>query len=132
MWFRSLTKLPGSEAFIMNNCLTETNADAYQIKTQTKTLAKHRLNAVFSNPIQPHVGHKKLSEEEKFRPPSGGSAMISSLPLREFDIGQKDRIYSEKTRLLMSTVKSQSLEISLWMSCYIQEGFSPTESTENE
>ena len=54
---------------------------------------------------------KKLSDTEKQLPTSGGVAVISSLPMRTYDIGQKDRIYRDKTRLSMCTVKTQSLEI---------------------
>ena len=72
---------------------------------------KLRLSASFASPIQPHVKDKQLSEAEKQLPTSGGAAVISSLPMRTYDIGQKDRIYRDKTRLSMCTVKTQSLEI---------------------
>ena len=72
---------------------------------------KLRLSASFASPIQPHVKDKQLSEAEKQLPTSGGAAVISSLPMRTYDIGQKDRIYRDKTSLSMCTVKTQSLEI---------------------
>ena len=81
------------------------------MKTQTRALNKLRLNASFAAPIQPHFYERKLTESEKQLPTSGGVAVISSLPLRTYDIGQKERIYRDKTRVSMCTVKTQSLEV---------------------
>ena len=91
--------------------VSETNVDSSQIETQRKNLSKLRLESCFSPPIQPKFKPEKFTKLEKELRTSGGTAIITSLPLREFDVGQKDRFYSDKTRVTMSTVKTQSLEI---------------------
>ena len=108
--------------------VSETNADSTQIKTQTRNLSRCSISSQFSAPIQPKYHSGKLLGKEKNLPTSGGTAILSTLPLRGWEMNQNERGNADKSRVVMSTVKSHSLEI-LCISIY---GYPQTYNKESE
>ena len=108
--------------------VAKTNADSTQIKTQTRNLSRSFISSHFSAPTQPKYQSGKLLGQEKSLPTSGGTAILSTLPIRGWDMNQTERGHADKSRVVMSTVKSHSLEI-LCISFY---GYPQTYNKESE